>query len=57
MNLPFEEALIEKTRRQVLIENATVVELDGKRFPVRRTRKRGLGAGGFHLRGERDSVG
>jgi hypothetical protein len=28
--------------RQALVENATVVELDGRRYPVRRTPKRGL---------------
>jgi hypothetical protein len=41
MNLSFEETLIE-VWRQSLVENATVVELDGSRYPVRRTPKRGL---------------
>ena len=41
INLSFEETLIE-VWRQTLVENATVVELDGSRYPVRRTPKRGL---------------
>jgi hypothetical protein len=41
MNLSFEETLVE-VWRQALVENATVVELDGGRCPVRRTPKRGL---------------
>jgi hypothetical protein len=41
MNLSLEQTLIE-VWRQVLVENATVVELDGNRYPVRRTPKRGL---------------
>jgi hypothetical protein len=41
MKLSFEQTLIE-VWRQALVENATVVELDGKRYPVRRTPKRGL---------------
>lgn len=41
MNLSFEETLIE-VWRQSLVENATVVELGGSRYPVRRTPKRGL---------------
>ena len=41
MNLSFEETLIE-VWRQSLVENAMVVELDGSRYPVRRTPKRGL---------------
>ena len=41
MNSSFEQALIE-VWRQVLVENATVVELGGSRYPVRRTPKRGL---------------
>lgn len=36
-----EETLIE-VWRQTLVEKATVVELDGSRYPVRRTPKRGL---------------
>jgi hypothetical protein len=41
MNPSFEETLIE-VWRQSLVENGTVVELDGSRYPVRRTPKRGL---------------
>jgi hypothetical protein len=41
MDSPFEQTLIE-VWRQALLENATVVELDGSRYPVRRTPKRGL---------------
>lgn len=41
MKSSFEESLIE-VWRQSLVENATVVELDSKRYPVRRTPKRGL---------------
>jgi hypothetical protein len=41
MELSFEETLIE-VWRQALGENATTVELDGNRYPVRRTPKRGL---------------
>jgi hypothetical protein len=41
MNFSFEETLIE-VWHQSLVENATVVELDGSRYPVRRTPKRGL---------------
>jgi hypothetical protein len=40
-NSSFEETLIE-VWRQALVENATVVELDSSRYPVRRTPKRGL---------------
>ena len=40
-NPSFEETLIE-VWRQTLVENATVVELDGSRYPVRRTPRRGL---------------
>ena len=40
-NSSFEETLIE-VWRQSLVENATVVELDGNRYPVQRTPKRGL---------------
>ena len=36
-----EQTLIE-VWRQAVVENATVVELDGSRYPVRRTPKRGL---------------
>lgn len=41
MKLSFEQALIE-VWRQALVENATVVELDGTRYPVRHTPKRRL---------------
>lgn len=41
INSSFEEMLIE-VWRQALVENATVVELHGSRYPVRRTPKRGL---------------
>jgi hypothetical protein len=41
MKPSFEHTLIE-VWRQALVENATVVELDGSRYPVRRTPKRGL---------------
>jgi hypothetical protein len=41
MKLSFEQTLIE-VWRQSLVENATVVELDGSRYAVRRTPKRGL---------------
>jgi hypothetical protein len=41
MNAAFEQTLIE-VWRQALVENATAVELDGNRYPVRRTPKRSL---------------
>jgi len=41
MNLSFEQTLVE-VWRQVLIENASVVELDGKRYPVRITPRKNL---------------
>jgi hypothetical protein len=41
MDSSFEQALIE-VWRQALVENAKIVELGPKRFPVRRTAKRGL---------------
>jgi hypothetical protein len=41
MKLSFEQTLIE-VWRQTLVENATTVELDGNRYPVRRTPKRRL---------------
>lgn len=41
MKSSFEQILIE-VWRQSLVENATVVELDGSRYPVRLTPKRGL---------------
>jgi len=40
-NPSFEQTLVE-VWRQVLIENANVVELDGKRYPVRITPRRNL---------------
>jgi hypothetical protein len=40
-NSSFEGMLVE-VWRQSLVENATVVELNGSRYPVRRTPKRGL---------------
>ena len=41
MNPSFEQTLVE-VWRQVLIENANVVELDGKRYPVRITPRKNL---------------
>ena len=41
MKLSFEQTLVE-VWRQAVVENATAVELDGSRYPVRRTPKRGL---------------
>jgi hypothetical protein len=41
MNPSFEQALVE-VWRQVLIENASVVELGGKRYPVRITPRKNL---------------
>ena len=41
MNPSFEQTLVE-VWRQVLIENASVVELDGKRYSVRITPRKGL---------------
>jgi hypothetical protein len=46
----FEQTLTE-VWRQALVENATVVELDGNRYPVRRTPKRGLRQVDFVFRG------
>jgi hypothetical protein len=54
MNLSFEETLIEVSRR-ALVENAKTVELGSERYPVRSTPKRGLAAGGFRVRRDRDS--
>ncbi len=39
--MTFEEALV-AVWRHALVENARAVELDGRRFPVTRTAKRGL---------------
>ena len=41
MKPSFEQALVD-VWRQVLVENATVVELDGKRYSVRITPRKGL---------------
>jgi hypothetical protein len=41
MNSAFERTLVE-VWRQALVESATAVELDGNRYPVRRTSKRHL---------------
>jgi hypothetical protein len=41
MNLSFEQALIE-VWRQVLVENAKMIDFGTEHFPVRRTPKRGL---------------
>jgi hypothetical protein len=41
MNPSFEQALVD-VWRQVLVENANVVELDGKRYQVRITPRKGL---------------
>ncbi len=41
MNASFEQTLVE-VWRQVLIENANVVELDGNRYPVRITPRKSL---------------
>ncbi len=41
MNPSFEQTLVD-VWRQVLIENASVVELDGKRYSVRITPRKGL---------------
>ena len=46
----FEQTLIE-VWRQTLAENATAVELDGSRYPVRRTPKRGLRQVDFNFDG------
>ena len=50
MNSPFEQALIE-VWRQVLVENADVVELGTGRYPVRLTPKRHLREVDFVLDG------
>jgi hypothetical protein len=55
MELSFEQTLIEAWR-QALVENATIIELDGIGYPVRRTPKRGLRqvdfvCGGNEIRG------
>ena len=50
MNPSFEQTLVE-VWRQVLIENASVVELDGKRYSVRITPRKGLRQVDFVLDG------
>jgi hypothetical protein len=50
MNSSFEQTLVE-VWRQVLVENSAVVELDGKRYPVRITPRRGLRQVDFVLDG------
>lgn len=54
MSSSFEEALIE-VWRQALVENASAVELNGNRYPVRRTPRAGLASGRFRVRWRRDS--
>ena len=41
MKPSFEQTLVD-VWRQVLVENASVVELGGKRYPVRKTLRKGL---------------
>jgi len=48
---PLDQALIE-VWRQALVENATAIELDGNRYPVRRTPKRSLRQVDFVFEGE-----
>ena len=55
MNSSFEQTLVD-VWRQALVENASVVELDGKRYPVRITPRKGLrqvdfGFDGSEIRG------
>ncbi len=49
--MSLEEALV-SVWRQVLEENANLVELEGQRFPVRRTRQRRLRQVDFEFAGE-----
>lgn len=49
--MSLEEALL-SVWRQVLEENANLVELEGQRFPVRRTRQRRLRQLDFEFAGE-----
>lgn len=51
MDSAFEQTLIE-VWRQALVENASAVELDGTRYAVRRTPKRGLRQVDFIFEGE-----
>jgi|ERR1700723_28338 hypothetical protein len=50
MNPSFEQTLVE-VWRQALVENASAVELDGKRYPVRITPRKGLRQVDFVLDG------
>jgi hypothetical protein len=50
MNASFERTLVD-VWRQVLVQNATVVELGGKRFSVRTTPRKGLRQVDFTLNG------
>jgi hypothetical protein len=52
MKLYIEETLIE-VWRQALVEKAKVVELDGKRYPVRQTPKRHLRQVDFMIEGNK----
>ncbi len=49
--MTLEEALV-SVWRQALVENANLVELEGRRFPVRRTQRRRLRQVDFELTGE-----
>ncbi len=49
--MTLEEALV-AVWRQVLVENANLVELAGRRFPVRRTQRRRLRQVDFEFSGE-----
>jgi len=49
--MTLEEALV-SVWRQALVENANLVELEGQRFPVRRTERRRLRQVDFEFAGE-----
>jgi hypothetical protein len=49
--MTLEEAML-AVWRQALVENANLVELDGRRFPVQRTRRRRLRQVDFELDGQ-----
>ncbi len=49
--MTLDEALV-AVWRQALVENANLVELDGRRFPVRRTQRRRLRQVDFEIEGE-----
>ena len=49
--MTLEEALL-AVWRQALMENANLVELEGRRYPVRRTQRRGLRQVDFEFEGE-----